>query len=443
MSTVPPDDKRPFEPTNAESARADADALEQDVAESASAETTIPENTDAERFVVSSQGETTDADASVDPADPVFVEPVIAEPATGAAAADEPELEEASEGEPEPALASAHHNAAEPALPAGPDAATETSLPAAPDAATEPALPATSDRPAEPSQTLEPEPLIEPEPYVPTPPPAVIIPPAVILPDAATPAAASTAPAAAGAEETAVAAETESAIEQRERSNAETAILSPEVLVAPVAVAAAVAQPADTRADVTQPGTGEPAATAAPSDIDAVPPRRKGNRGFGILLALAGSVVFAGVHAGITALVYLVAGRSFDIESFVTSSAFIVPTATFLVVFVLAALIINRAGWWAWALGSLVVAVVTYFASSGVILLLADIMTLTPSQAEEIWMSLLFSAPLIIALVVAREVSLWFGALISVRGRKVKARNAEARAAYDRDREQLATNSAI
>lgn len=433
MSTVPPDDKRPLDSTNDEPVSTDSDvAATSDAAventENENTENTEAGSSDSERFVVSSQGEATDADA------------VAAEAENAPAADDTATLSHADQTD-APAAAPVEPVFVEPATTS---AASETvaEQTATASAASEPAASVDGSVAAE-RAPIEPEPLIEPEPYVPTPPPAVIIPPAVILPDAATPAASSTAPAAAGVEDSVVAAQAESAAEQRERSNAETAILSPEVLVTPVAVASAVAQPGATSAHATQPETVEPAATAAPSDIDAVPPRRKGNRGFGILLALAGSVVFAGVHAGITALVYLVAGRSFDIESFVTSSAFIVPTATFLVVFVLAALIINRAGWWAWALGSLVVAVVTYFASSGVILLLADIMTLTPSQAEEIWMSLLFSAPLIIALVVAREVSLWFGALISVRGRKVKARNAEARAAYDRDREQLATNSAI
>ncbi|PWB97469.1 hypothetical protein [Homoserinimonas hongtaonis] len=369
MSTVPPNDKRPYEPAEGDSN--DPEAISRDELEPA---------TYTER---------------------------------------EPELEPAAYSQPEPELEPAAYSQPEPELDPAPVATPEPELAA------------------------EPEPLVEPEPYVPTPPPAVIIPPAVVLPAGtlataeSTPTAESseTAHATTVAEAEAIAAEEA----QHDRSSAETAILSPEVIVAPVAVAPA--QQGAPEPVAPQPEVDRPATVTA--DAPAERPRRKGNRGVGVLLAFLGAVVFAVLYAAITALVYTLAGRGFDVLEYATSSAFIVPTATFLVVFVLAALFINRAGWWAWVIGSLVIAVVTYFASSGIILLLADIMTLTPSQAQELWMGLLFSAPLIIALVVAREVSLWFGALIAARGRTVRARNAEARAAYDREREESTDTAAI
>ena len=163
------------------------------------------------------------------------------------------------------------------------------------------------------------------------------------------------------------------------------------------------------------------------------PPRKKGNRGIGVLLAVAGAIVFAVFHAVITAIAYLASGRSFDIVSFFGSSAFLVPTFVFLGVFILAVLLINRAGWWAWVIGSLFVAVAVYFASIGIILLVGNVVAMTPSEANERFVELAMSTPLIIATLLAREISIWFGAAIAARGRKVKARNAEAQVAYERD----------
>jgi hypothetical protein len=168
-------------------------------------------------------------------------------------------------------------------------------------------------------------------------------------------------------------------------------------------------------------------------------PRKKSNRGIGTLLAVLGTIAFALLHGMITAIAYVAAGRSFNLTAFITSSGFIVPTLTFLVVFVLAVLVINRAGWWAWVLGSLIVAVVTYLASIGIIMLLENVVAMTPAQAQDTWERLAMSAPMLIALVVAREVAVWFGAAIASRGRRVKARNLESRADYERE---LAENRA-
>lgn len=168
-----------------------------------------------------------------------------------------------------------------------------------------------------------------------------------------------------------------------------------------------------------------------------VPPKKKSNRGVGVLIAVAGLVVFAAVFAGIIAIVMSVlfgadaVGSLFG--SFLTSSAFLAPVTVFFVVFVLAVLLINRAGWWAWVIGSLVIGVIVYFASIGVILLVGNVIGMTPDEAAIAFSQLAVSAPVIVAALLAREVTIWFGLLIAARGRKVKARNIEARAAFDRE----------
>jgi hypothetical protein len=197
---------------------------------------------------------------------------------------------------------------------------------------------------------------------------------------------------------------------------------------------------------VTPPSEPEPVVVPAPHAqpqtvyvTAPTPPRKKSNRGIGTLLAVLGTIAFALLHGMITAIAYVAAGRSFNLTAFITSSGFIVPTLTFLVVFVLAVLVINRAGWWAWVLGSLIVAVVTYLASIGIIMLLENVVAMTPAEAQDTWERLAMSAPMLIALVVAREVAVWFGAAIASRGRRVKARNLESRADYERE---LAENRA-
>lgn len=183
----------------------------------------------------------------------------------------------------------------------------------------------------------------------------------------------------------------------------------------------------------------DPIVSQAPASAQTVyvtaptPPKKRSNRGVGTVLAVLGAIAFGLLHSLITAIAYLAAGRSFDVARFLQSTGFLVPTIVFLVVFVLAVLLINRAGWWAWVLGSLVIAVVTYFASIGIIMLLENAVALTPAQGQELFEQLAVSAPLVIAVLVAREVAIWFGLAIAARGRKVKARNAEARATYDHE----------
>jgi hypothetical protein len=168
-----------------------------------------------------------------------------------------------------------------------------------------------------------------------------------------------------------------------------------------------------------------------------VAPKNKGNRGFGVAFALLGTLVFALLFAAVIALIMLVnppqSAFGGSILGFVTSSAFWVPVAVYFVVFALLALIVNRGSWASWVLLSFVLAVVVYFATIGVLLLFAGVFGMTPSEATQDFGRLAFSAPLIVVAILAREVTIWFGAAIAARGRKVKERNLEARAAYERE----------
>lgn len=165
-----------------------------------------------------------------------------------------------------------------------------------------------------------------------------------------------------------------------------------------------------------------------------VPPKRRGNRAVGALIVLVSTVVFAAIYAGIALLVMpLFAPRGatgFDFLIFLGLPVFYVPILVFLVAFVLLVLIVNRASWWAYVLGSFIIALLVYVVSIGILLLTNGVMAMTASEAFRAFAVTAFS-PLLIAAIVAREVPIWFGAAIAARGRRQKQRNAEEKAAFD------------
>ncbi|MFM9919055.1 hypothetical protein [Lacisediminihabitans sp. H27-G8] len=163
-----------------------------------------------------------------------------------------------------------------------------------------------------------------------------------------------------------------------------------------------------------------------------VPPRRKGNRGFGVLIALLSSVVFAALYAVAIAAIHSVEIGAFRFDFF-GSLAYYTPIAFFFIGFVIVVLLANRASWWSYVLGSLLVGLVVYFGSVGTSLLVNNVFALTPNSAARLFSVALTSPFIIAAALLAREVSMWMGALISARGRKVKVRNLEARDTFDRE----------
>jgi hypothetical protein len=204
--------------------------------------------------------------------------------------------------------------------------------------------------------------------------------------------------------------------------------------------AAKAAEKADTKpapkADAKGSATGE-VAPATDSDFAGrevvyvqapVPPRLKSNRAVGSLLAVLGAAIFAAVFAGAVTLAFFfndstTVGTAFT--DFIQNAAFWVPVLVFLVSFVLLVLVVNRAGWAAHVFGSLLVAVVVYFGSIGILLLLGAVIGAGTNEALGSFGGLATNPIIIIAALVAREVSIWIGLAISARGRRVKARNHE------------------
>jgi hypothetical protein len=161
-------------------------------------------------------------------------------------------------------------------------------------------------------------------------------------------------------------------------------------------------------------------------------PRKLGNRGLGTVLALLSALVFGVLLALVFALIVAAQLGRPNVD-FLAAPSFYVPILLYALGTVLLVLIVNRAGWAAHVIGSIFVGLFVYFGTIGIIAITGGVVTMTPSEAG-VFVASGLSNPFVIASgFLAREVSLWSGALIARRGRRLKARNLEARAAYDRD----------
>jgi len=171
-----------------------------------------------------------------------------------------------------------------------------------------------------------------------------------------------------------------------------------------------------------------------------IPPRVRGNRVVGVLLALVGTVVFAAVYAGAATIPLAIrfsgAGFSPAFSAFVQNAIYWIPIMMFALGFIVLTVILNRAGWWAHVIGSLLVALFVYFSSIGLLLLVGNVFSLTSAQATTAFGALAGNPLMIAAALVAREVSIWIGLAIAARGRRVRVRNVETRTAWDREQEE-------
>ena len=177
-----------------------------------------------------------------------------------------------------------------------------------------------------------------------------------------------------------------------------------------------------------------------------MPPELRGNRGAGVLISLLSTVVFAALYLGVIAAWV---SQYFPPSTFVsegllpwlTSLSFIIPVVTFFVASALLVLVVGRAGWWAYVLGGFLVAALVWGSAT---LALGQFGTPYASAQEllpgfsigiDSAMALVhrfgLTVPALAAAAVAREVTVWFGAWIGARGRRMKLRNAEALAEYE------------
>lgn len=202
------------------------------------------------------------------------------------------------------------------------------------------------------------------------------------------------------------------------------------------ATAADATEPATVSGTATGDVTPEPTSDFAGREVvyvqAPVPPKLKGNRGVGTLLAVLGVLLFAALYAAIAfvliATVFTGTGATFS--QFLTTSVFLVPVSLFLVAFILLVLIVNRGGWAAHVFGSLIVGLVVYFGTAGIALLLY---TVGGTGNAPTFLALLANPFIVISALVAREISIWVGLAIAARGRRVKERNLDLVDAWEKE----------
>jgi hypothetical protein len=166
------------------------------------------------------------------------------------------------------------------------------------------------------------------------------------------------------------------------------------------------------------------------------PPKAKTNRGFGVLVALIGTAVFAALYAGVAYLLFVGQAGADATELFVqflSRPIFWIPIIAMFVGFALLAIIVNRGAWWTYAVFGLLVGVLVYFSYLGAALLTVRAWELTPQQAVDFINGRWLDPLAIVAGVIAREIPIWFGGWIAKRGRGVAERNRLATEAYDRE----------
>jgi hypothetical protein len=179
------------------------------------------------------------------------------------------------------------------------------------------------------------------------------------------------------------------------------------------------------------------------------PPRMRGNRGFGLLIAVISIFVFAIVYAVIVAIL----GMSLSSDNsgfihlyiqYISTPSFWMPLAAFAVGMVLLVLIINRGRWWGFVLGGFFVGVLAYAGFIGGALTQTIVQLGGPGNltADEAWgfVSSLWLNPFALAAgFIGREVPIWFGAWIAWRGRKVTAENIRRCGNYERELDNIST----
>lgn len=164
-------------------------------------------------------------------------------------------------------------------------------------------------------------------------------------------------------------------------------------------------------------------------------PQRRSNRGVAILLVVLATVIFAVVHVLVQAIV-AVAGTSHDpidqASGHLLAARIYIPIIVFFLAFFLIALLLNRAGAWFYVVVSLIIGVLVYAATIVGAFIDQGIVN-TNFGAPEVQESLgnwriEFTA--VIAGLVAREVSLWLGGLIGMRGTRLRTKFREEMAAF-------------
>ena len=167
-------------------------------------------------------------------------------------------------------------------------------------------------------------------------------------------------------------------------------------------------------------------------------PRPRGNRGtagaIGLVAAVAFAVLYLAAWLGFAALEGEVTTENLvdvTLETLATW-AFWVPVVVFFLAFWLLGAVINRGRWAHWVIFGLLVGVASYGGHLLGQLFQAPFWMLTPSEAAALVDEQLLVPLAATAFILGRELTIWFGAWVAARGRRVTELNAEAQREYER-----------
>ncbi len=197
------------------------------------------------------------------------------------------------------------------------------------------------------------------------------------------------------------------------------------------AAAAATAPVADEPTRVV--GGAQPIFVQAPEA-----PRPRNNRGAAGAIGLLAALVFAALYLAATLGLGLLTGsvQSADLGqaalSALTTWGLWVPTVAFYFGFWFLGALINRGRWGHWVVWGLVVGVVAWAGHLLGVLFAAPFWMITARQSFELLQDNVLAPLAIVAFILGRELTIWFGSWVAARGRRISEINAEAQREYER-----------
>jgi hypothetical protein len=190
--------------------------------------------------------------------------------------------------------------------------------------------------------------------------------------------------------------------------------------------------------------TSEPAASAQPVAPQPIfvqapeAPRARGNRAaagaIGLLAAVSFAVLYLAAWLGIGLLTGDIAtdGIIDAITTALMSWVFWVPTVLFFIGFWLLGAIINRGRWAHWVIFGIFVGALSWFGYILGLMFQEPFWMLTPTEGVELIRDNMFAPLAVVAFLLGRELTIWFGAWASARGKRVTELNTEAMREYER-----------
>lgn len=167
-------------------------------------------------------------------------------------------------------------------------------------------------------------------------------------------------------------------------------------------------------------------------------PRPRGNRGAAGAVGLLAAASFGILYLGASLAFGAIAGTTTtatvgsDVLAALSSWWFWVPVAVFFVAFWLLGAIINRGRWGYWVVFGLLVGIASYGGHLLGQMFQAPFWQLTARQGADLVEGQLLAPLAIVALVIGRELTIWFGAWIAARGKRITELNTVAQREYER-----------